>query len=86
MSSPTLRGRNLTDSAPVSRPHVPVIAPRKRLTVAAPSGQDSLAVRERFLKQRRTRRLGDRGLVAVWVTLSALGCWLFVAGFAGLSH
>lgn len=52
-----------------------------------PTGQDSLAARERYLRQqRRSRRLGDRGLAAVWVTLGALVSWLFIAGFAGLGH
>ncbi|MFN2569074.1 MAG: hypothetical protein ABR564_05670 [Candidatus Dormibacteria bacterium] len=63
-----------------------VNAPRKRLPAAGPSGHDSLDVRERFLKQRRTRQLGDRGLVATWITLCAVVCWIFVAGFAGLGH
>jgi len=49
-----------------------------------PSGSDSLAVRQRYLRHRR--RLSDRGWITVWVTLGALVGWLFIAGFAGLGH
>ena len=53
-----------------------------------PSGLDDLAVRERWLKQRRGQSLAERrsGLIAVWVAVAALLSWLFVAGFAGLGH
>jgi len=63
-----------------------VNATRKRLPTAGPSGRDSLDVRERFLKSRRTRQVGDRSLVAMWITVGAVFCWIFVAGFAGLGH
>lgn len=54
-------------------------------TVLAPSGSDELAVRERWLRSRRSKVL-DRGLIALWVTGAAVVGWLFVAGFAGLGH
>lgn len=60
-----------------------VNATPKNLT-ATPSGRDSLDVRERFLKQRR--HLVDRGLVAMWITVCTIFCWIFIAGFAGLGH
>lgn len=54
----------------------------------APSGLDDLAIRERWLKQRRGQGFAERrsGLIAVWVAVAALLSWLFVAGFAGLGH
>ena len=54
--------------------------------VGAPSGLDDLAVRERWLKQRRGSGVSSRGLIAVWLAAGALVCWLFVAAFAGLGH
>ena len=51
-----------------------------------PSGQDSLDVREAYLRQRRSRRIADRGLVAVWVAFGTVVAWLFIAAFAGLGH
>jgi hypothetical protein len=49
-----------------------------------PSGRDTLAVRERYLHQRR--RLSDRGWIGLWVSASALMGWLFIAGFAALGR
>lgn len=52
-----------------------------------PSGQDSLDIREAYIHRRRsTRRLGDRGLLALWVAMGTIVAWLFVAAFAGLGH
>jgi len=55
---------------------------------SAPSGLDDLAVRERWLRQRRARDFAARrsGLIALWVAIAAVVCWLFIAGFAGLGH
>lgn len=55
---------------------------------SSPSGLDDLAVRERWLRQRRARDFAARrsGLIALWVAIAAVVCWLFVAGFAGLGH
>ena len=52
--------------------------------MAQPSGHDDLAVRERYLRQRR--RFRDRGLVSLWVTFGALIGWLAIVIFAGLTH
>jgi hypothetical protein len=50
-----------------------------------PSGQDSLDVRQAYLRhQRISRRFSDRGLVALWVALGTIVAWLFIAAFAGL--
>ena len=50
-----------------------------------PSGIDSLRVRERYLHRRsQRRRLGDRGLMAIWVGVGASVSWLFVMGFTAL--
>lgn len=51
-----------------------------------PSGQDSLELREAYFRQRRSRRLSDRGLTVLWVSIAAIVAWLFIAGFAGLGH
>jgi hypothetical protein len=55
---------------------------------SAPSGLDDLAVRERWLRQRRARDFAGRrsGLIALWVALAAVVAWLIIAGFAGLGH
>jgi hypothetical protein len=50
---------------------------------SAPTGEDTLAVRERYL---RRRRAGNRGWITVWVTIGALLGWLFIAGFSLLGH
>jgi hypothetical protein len=59
-----------------------------RSSAPAPSGLDDLAVRERWLRQRRARDFATRrsGLIALWVVIAAVVAWLFVAGFAGLGH
>jgi hypothetical protein len=49
-----------------------------------PNGADALAVRRRYLRQRR--RFSDRGWIALWVIAGALIGWLFIVGFAGLGH
>lgn len=55
-----------------------------RAATSPPNGSDSLAVRQRYFRQRR--RLADRGWITLWVTVGALVGWLFIVGFAGLSH
>jgi uncharacterized membrane-anchored protein len=62
--------------------------PTRRGAAAGPSGLDDLAVRQRWLRQRRARDRADRssGWIAMWVAAAALVSWLFVAGFAGLAH
>jgi hypothetical protein len=53
----------------------------------APSGTASLRVRERYLRRRsQRRRLGDRGMTALWLVAGAMVSWLFVVGFAALGH
>ena len=49
-----------------------------------PSGTSDLAVRRRYLRQRR--RLDTRAWATFWVSLAAIMGWLFIAGFAGLGH
>jgi hypothetical protein len=65
-----------------------IIAPRRASTApSAPSGDDPLRVRERYLRRRRLRRrLSERGLTALWVTVGALVSWLFIVGFTTLNH
>jgi hypothetical protein len=60
---------------------------KPRSITAVPSGGDPLRVRERYLRRRsQRRRLGDRGLTALWVAVGAVVSWLFVVGFAALGH
>ena len=49
-----------------------------------PTGASDLAVRRRYLRQRR--RLDTRAWATFWVSLVAVMGWLFIAGFAGLGH
>jgi hypothetical protein len=49
-----------------------------------PTGASDLAVRRRYLRQRR--RLATRAWATFWVSLAAVMGWLFIAGFAGLGH
>lgn len=51
-----------------------------------PDGRASLDVRKRYLHRRRGRAVADRGVIAVWVGIAALGSWAFIVGLAGLSH
>ena len=56
---------------------------KPRAAAAIPSGNDSLRVRERYLRRRSQRRsLGDRAAIALWVLVAALVSWLFVVGFS----
>ncbi len=58
-----------------------------QLTGGVPSGHASLRVRQQYLRRRsQRRRLGDRGVTALWVALAALITWLFVVGFSTLAH
>ena len=58
-----------------------------RPTSAIPSGDEPLRVRERYLRRRSQRRnLGDRGIIAIWVAVTALVGWLFVVGFSLLAR
>lgn len=60
---------------------------RAQLAPDAPRGDASLHVREQYLRRRsQRRRLGDRGMTALWMALAALISWLFVVGFATLGH
>jgi hypothetical protein len=60
---------------------------RKSPAPTAPSGQASLRVRERYLRRRSARRrLGERGVNALWVGIGAIVSWLFVVGFTTLAH
>lgn len=52
---------------------------------SAPTGFDTLLVRERYLRsQRHSRRPAPRGWIAAWVAMGALVSWLFVVGVAAL--
>jgi hypothetical protein len=56
----------------------------RRIASEPPNGADALAIRRRYLRQRR--RVGDRGWIMLWVTIGAVIGWLFIVGFAGLGH
>lgn len=57
---------------------------RSRRPLGHPNGSAELAVRQRYLRQRR--RLDTRAWATFWVSLAAVMGWLFIAGFAGLGH
>ena len=60
------------------------ISPLRRLPRNQPDGSADLAVRRRYLRQ---RRLADgRILIAIWISFFAVVGWLFIAGFAGFNH
>lgn len=63
------------------------MADTPRPSTPAPSGLDDLAVRERWLRQRRSQDFAGRrsGLIALWVVVAAVVAWLFIAGFAGFA-
>jgi len=68
-----------------------LMADTSRPSTPGPSGFDDLAVRERWLRRRRSRAFAGRrsGLIALWVAMAAVVAWLFIAsfaGFAGLPH
>src|ERR1700722_13399447 len=54
-----------------------------RLSVAPPSGHDTLEVRRRYLRRRRARSR-DIGRVALWVAIAAIGSFLATAGLTVL--
>ena len=49
--------------------------------MAPPSGEDTLQVRQTYLRKRRTRDLGTWQRTAVRVVVGATVCWLCIAGF-----
>lgn len=58
---------------------------RKSEEHEAPTGVDTLAVRERYLRSRRGGRLTtSRGWIAAWVGIGALVSWVFIVGVAAL--
>jgi len=80
------RDQPIRNPAATTRVHRSVaVEPRLRRRAAAlPTGSDELAVRRRYLRQRR--RLAVRAWATVWVAAAAVMGWLFIAGFAGLGH
>jgi hypothetical protein len=52
----------------------------------APSGQDSLQVRQAYFQERRSTHIGDLRLTPFWVILGAIVSWMFIAGFTGFVH
>jgi len=49
--------------------------------MAPPSGEDTLQVRQTYLRKRRGRHLGTWQRNAVRVVVGATVCWLCIAGF-----
>jgi hypothetical protein len=47
--------------------------------IAPPSGEDSLQVRQRYLRRRRSGQFGTWHRTAVWVIVGAASCWLGIA-------
>ena len=63
---------------------MPSASVKRVLPLGKPSGADALAVRRRYLRQRR--RITGRALTTLWVTVAAIVAWLFIVGFTGISH
>jgi hypothetical protein len=55
-----------------------------RSTPAPASGEDTLEVRETYLRRRSARTNGIWRSTMLWVALGAVGCWLCVAVVGGL--
>jgi hypothetical protein len=53
--------------------------PSPRPVIAPPSGADSLQVRQRYLRRRRSREFGTWHRTVVWVIVGASSCWLGIA-------
>jgi hypothetical protein len=49
--------------------------------MAPPSGEDTLQVRQTYLRKHRSRHVGTWQRTAVWVVLGATASWLCIAGF-----
>ena len=52
----------------------------ERFVMAPPSGDDTLQVRQTYLRKRRSRP-GTWHRTAVWVGFGATACWLCIAVF-----
>jgi hypothetical protein len=50
--------------------------------MASPSGADTLEVRQRYLRRRRSRPFDSRSRTAFWVVVGAATVWLCIGGFA----
>lgn len=60
-------------------------ARKSDLHPSAPTGFDTLLVRERYLRShRQTRRPASRGWIAAWVGIGALLSWIFIVGVTAL--
>ncbi len=55
-----------------------------RSTTAPASGEDTLDVRQSYLRKRHARHAGIWRHAILWVVVGAIGCWLCVAGIGGL--
>ena len=53
----------------------------ERRVMAPPSGEDTLQVRQTYLRKHRSRHVGTWQRTAVWVVLGATASWLCLAGF-----
>jgi hypothetical protein len=49
--------------------------------MAPPSGEDTLQVRQTYLRRRRARHVGTWQRTAIRVVVAATVCWLCIAGF-----
>jgi hypothetical protein len=53
--------------------------PNPRPVIAPASGADSLQVRQRYLRRRRSQEFGTWHRTVVWVIVGAASCWLGIA-------
>jgi hypothetical protein len=52
--------------------------------IAPPSGDDTLMVRQTYLRKRLAKRSRSRRRTVVWIVVGAVACWLCVAGLGVL--
>jgi hypothetical protein len=63
---------------------MPSTSMKRVLPSGRPNGTDALAVRRRYLRQRR--RITGRVWTTMWVSVAAVVAWLFIVGFTGIGH
>ena len=52
--------------------------------MAPPSGADTLEVRQKYFRKRRSRSFETRRGNAIWIVVAAVTVWLCIGGFAVL--
>jgi hypothetical protein len=56
----------------------------ERHLMAPPSGADTLEVRQKYFRKRRSRSFDTRRSNVIWIVAAAVAVWLCIGGFAVL--